>query len=321
MLLKKLASYGAIISAGVALTVALGWSALPTNAGSTAYGGKSCPKWQAEEAAERGEALENGRIQLADAKGGTCSASKAAAGTCPSSAKNASLAKGEKGGACADAKNASLAKDEKGGTCADKAAGTCPSSAKNASLAKEEKGACCADGAAKQVAAKDGACADGSACEGKDIAKLVTSDSRFTTLALAVKAAGMSGEFTCPDPKTVLAPTNEAFQKIPAEQWAAILQDDAKLKALVANHIIKGAALKSGCLAEAKTAKSAGGADLAVSQCPVSGKVSVNNAGIVGDAMVASNGNVLAIDNVLLPADMQVAKAEAEDAVQVAAAE
>lgn len=344
-MVKKLASYAAIVSAGLALTLAIGWSALPTNAESSKYTGKSCPKWRAEDAAALGEATEeSGRMKLADAK----------AGTCPLAAKNADLAKGEKG-TCSDAKNASLAKDEKAGTCADKAAGTCPSSAKNASLAKDEKGGCCADKAAKpavnkdgvaeaaaklaadtegkgeccadkaakQVAAKDGACADGSACNTADIAKLVANDGRFTTLALAVKAAGMAGEFACPDPKTVLAPTNEAFQKIPAEQWAAILQDDAKLKALVSNHIIKGAAMKSGCLTDAKTAKSAAGAELAVSQCPVSGKVSVNNASIVGEAMVASNGNVLAIDNVIMPADMEVAKAEAstEEAVQVAAAE
>jgi uncharacterized surface protein with fasciclin (FAS1) repeats len=210
----------------------------------------------------------------------------------------------------------------KAGTCnaSKAAAGTCPSSAKNASLAKnEEKGGCCADKAAKQVAAKEGGCAEG-ACKGKDIAHLVMSDSRFTTLALAVKAAGMSGEFECPLPKTVLAPTNEAFQKIPAEQWAAILQDDAKLKALVANHIIKGGAMQSCALKDAKTAKSAGGSDLAVSACPQSGQVSINNANLVGDALVASNGVVHAIDSVLLPADMQVAKAEVEAPVQVAAA-
>lgn len=314
------------VSACLALAAILGWSALPTNAE-----GDTCP-------------LKAAAAKAAGAEAGTCpSAAKNASlakgeGTCPSEAKNASLAKGE--GTCpSEAKNASLAKGE----------GTCPSEAKNASLAKDEKGGCCADKAAKPAVNTEGGaepaaklaadkdcgecpsaknasvaagekgecCKDGAA----DIAKLVKSDARFTTLALAVKAAGMEGEFQCPSAKTVLAPTNEAFQKLPAEQWAAILQDDAKLKALVASHIIKGAAMKSGCLAEAKHAKNANDVDLGVSQCPQSGKVTVGNAGIVGDALVASNGNVLVVDSVILPADMQVAKAESEDQVQVAAAE
>ena len=289
------------------LAVTLGWSALPTNAES----GADSPKAERESCPLR-----------------AAKAAKAERESCP--LKAAGLAKAEAGGCCADkaakpavntegaAKaEALLAAAGKSGDC-----GECPlAKAAKLSAAVDGKGECCADGAAKQVAAKDGACSDGSACDAKDIAKLVVSDSRFTTLALAVKAAGMEGEFQCPLQKTVLAPTNEAFQKIPAEQWAAILQDDAKLKALIANHIIKGAAMKSSCLTEAKTAKSAFGSELAVSQCPVSGKVSVNNADIVGDAIVASNGNVIAIDNVLMPADMQVAKAEVEEPVQVAAAE
>jgi uncharacterized surface protein with fasciclin (FAS1) repeats len=283
------------VAACLALAAILGWSALPTNAE-----GDTCP------------------LKAAAAK-----AAGAASGTCPSAAKSGRLT--ADAGTCPSAKNASLAKDEKGGCCADKAAkpavNTEAAGEPGAKLAAEA-GACCeGKDAAKQVAAKEGACATAGECKDKDIAKLVKSDARFTTLALAVKAAGMEGEFQCPNAKTVLAPTNEAFQKLPAEQWAAILQDDAKLKALVANHIIKGAAMKSGCLVEAKHAKNANDIDLGVSQCPVSGKVSVNNASIVGDALVASNGNVLVVDSVILPADMQVAKAESEDQVQVAAAE
>lgn len=215
-------------------------------------------------------------------------------GACPLKAANA--------GTCPSAKTASLAKAEAGSCCADK-------------TAKLSSGACCMDDA-KQTAAKAGDCCEADAA--KDVAALVMSDSRFTTLALAVKAAGMTDEFKCPSQKTVLAPTNEAFQKIPAEQWAALLEDDAKLKALLANHIIKDAAMPSCALKEAKTAKSAVGNEFSVSTCPVSGKVSVNNATIVGDALVASNGVVHAIDTVLMP-EAQLAKTEAES-IQVAAA-
>lgn len=304
--MKKIGMNAVGIAVCLALAVALGWSALPTSAA-----GQSCA------------------MKSADAKSGTCNASKAAALSTNASgkhmcAKQAREARKAKESAAKTAKNdgaagpalllaadapgecpyAKAAKNGAGGCCADK----------SAKQAAAHDGVCCTDGAAKQASGKDGACKD------NDIAKLVTNDSRFTTLALAVKAAGMAGEFQCPNPKTVLAPTNEAFQKIPAEQWAAILQDDAKLKVLVANHIIKDAALEPCALKDAKTAKSAGGCDLSVSACPQSGQVSINNAKVVGDALVASNGIVHAIDTVLLPADTQVAKADAAAPVQVAAA-
>ncbi|MBM3289198.1 MAG: fasciclin domain-containing protein [Candidatus Hydrogenedentes bacterium] len=325
--MKKLGLNAAGIALCLALAVALGWNALPTNAADD-----TCP-------------LKSGKAAGAEAKAGTCSAQKAllskdAKGSCskrrgagPAVNKDAAgkatvqLAANAKGdcGECPNAKAAkrSANKDGAGECCSDKAAakhadaksGTCDAKASacdGKDVAKGEKGAC--DG-------KDVASGEKGACDSKDIAKLVTSDARFTTLALAVKAAGMTGEFACPNPKTVLAPTNEAFQKVPAEQWAAILQDDAKLKALLANHIIKDGALQSCALKDAKTAKSAGGHDLSVSACPQSGQVSIDSAKVVGDALVASNGIIHAIDSVLLPADTQVAKAEAEAPVQVAAAQ
>jgi len=296
--MKKIGLNAVGIAVCLALAVALGWSALPTNAA-----GQSCA------------------MKSAGAKSGTCNASKAAALSTNASgahtcSKKAREARKAKEAAAKTAKHDGAAKPAL--QLAADGTGECPA----AKAAKAGASGCCPSKDAKQAAAKDGACSAGEgACKDKDIATLVAGDTRFTTLALAVKAAGMSGEFLCPNPKTVLAPTNDAFQKIPAEQWAAILQDDAKLKALVANHIIKGAALESCALKDAKTAKSAGGSDLNVSACPQSGQVSVNNAKVVGDALVASNGIVHAIDTVLLPADAQVAKADTAAPAQVAAAE
>ncbi|HRK33467.1 MAG TPA: fasciclin domain-containing protein [Candidatus Hydrogenedentes bacterium] len=254
----------------------------------------------------------------ADKKSGECCESGAkpavAKGECPEAAA-AALKTAEAKGECPLAAAAALKTAEAKGECSDAAA----ASLKTA----EAKGECSeAAAAALKTAEAKGEC-DASACDGKakNIANLVMNDARFTTLALAAKAAGMTDALNCPNQKTVFAPTNEAFQKIPADQWAALLQDDAKLKAVLANHIVTENALLSCAMKEAKTAKAAGGCDLAFSACAQSGAVSVNGAKVVGDALVASNGVVHVIDTVLVPADMQVAKAEGAEAVQVAAAE
>ena len=241
----------------------------------------------------------------AEGKGGTCPLTGGAA----CSAKEAKAASG----CCEDGAKTTAAKAE------------CPMAAA-AKLSANKEGNCatgeCPMAAAAKKAAleKEGACAGGE-CKDKDIAKVVMSDSRFTTFALAVKAAGMTGEFACPKAKTVFAPTNDAFQKIPAEQWAALLQDDAKLKALVSNHIVLDNAMQSCSMKEAKTAKASGGSDLTISACPQSGQLSVNDAKVVGADLVASNGVVHAVDAVLMPAGLAIAKAEpvAASAVQVAA--
>lgn len=268
----------------VALAAMLSWSALPTHAE-----GDQCPL----KAAKAGEK-------------GACAAKAAAGeGACKDGAKPASLAKAD-AACCKDGAKPAVAEGEK----CDKAA--------NASLAANKSGECgevCPEGA-KNVAGEKGA------CEGKNLAALLTSDNRFTTLALAVKAAGMADVLNCPKQKTVFAPTNDAFQRIPAEQWAALLQDDAKLKAVLANHIVADNAIQACQIKDAKNAKSSGGCDLVISACPQSGTVSINNAKVVGDALVASNGVVHAIDSVLLPADLQLANTDeaAPADVQVATA-
>ncbi|MDZ4859677.1 MAG: fasciclin domain-containing protein [Candidatus Hydrogenedentes bacterium] len=277
----------------VALAAILSWGALPTSAE-----GDACPL--------------------------AAKAAKADGAACDAKAKTASLAKDEKSGECCeDGAKPAVAKsgDKAELSLAADAKGECPLAAAAALKTAEAKGECPLAAAAAAKVAK-GECAEGE-CDGKtnDIAKLVMTDSRFTTLALAAKAAGMTAAFACPNQKTVFAPTNEAFQKIPAEQWAILLQDDAKLKAVLANHIVTENAIQACQIKEAKSAKASGGCDLAISACPQSGTVSVNGAKVVGEALVASNGVVHVIDTVLVPADMQLAKSADADAVQVAAAE
>jgi uncharacterized surface protein with fasciclin (FAS1) repeats len=250
-------------------------------------------------------------------------------GTPAIAGENCPAAKGAKAeGQCAkDAAAASLAANQcplkaAAEAKAAKAEGQCAAKgATNASLAKQE-GECCEGAEAASLAVeKSGACAAGGGCEGKaDAAKLALTNDQFRTFVLAVKAADMMGALECPKAKTVFAPTNEAFQKIPAERFAALLQDSEQLKAVLARHIVPQS-FKSGDLKNVASAKASCGAELSLHTCPVSGETTVANAKILGGGIEVSNGVVYAIDSVLLPADQLASTEKPAEGLQVASAE
>lgn len=255
------------------------------------------------------------------AKGGTCSkkdgkavASKDGA-TCSKSEKTAQAAASSKGGCCAEGKDA-----------AAKSAGTCPMSGKTEGAvtpAVNKTGEACAmkkTADAGTCSKEAGACAAKTAgdacCEGKDLLSVAKGHEDFSTLMLAAEKAGMTGSFSCKEPKTVFAPTNDAFKKIPAEQWTALLEDKEKLHAVLARHIVPGV-VKAEDLKKQTTAKLGDGQELPVSTCSQSGTVSVGNAKVVRSE-VASNGVVYAIDSVLMPEAKTAAAPAAAEAVKVA---
>jgi uncharacterized surface protein with fasciclin (FAS1) repeats len=62
----------------------------------------------------------------------------------------------------------------------------------------------------------------------------------FTTLSAQLKAAGLVETLSGPGPFTVLAPTDEAFAKLPPAALAALAQDPAALKAVILRHAVAG---------------------------------------------------------------------------------
>lgn len=69
-------------------------------------------------------------------------------------------------------------------------------------------------------------------------AALATPD--LKVLADAVVAAGLAGTLNGPGPFTVYAPTNAAFQKIPAAVLSAITSDTSLLTAVLTYHVTPG---------------------------------------------------------------------------------
>ena len=129
------------------------------------------------------------------------------------------------------------------------------------------------------------------------VADTVAATPQLSTLNDLIAKAGLSGMLRETGPFTVFAPTNEAFAKVPAKTMSELAADPAKLKAVLAYHVVPGkvmaADVKNG------TAKTANGANLALSK---SGEfVTVEDALVQRADIMATNGVVHVVDSVLIP--------------------
>jgi len=131
--------------------------------------------------------------------------------------------------------------------------------------------------------------------EKKDIVDTAVSAESFKTLVTAVKAADLVETLKGEGPFTVLAPTDEAFKKIPADTLKAVLADKEKLKKILLAHVVKGKVLAADVVK--LDGKKVNGFTVKV----VDGKVSIGEAHVVKTDIAASNGVIHVIDTVLMP--------------------
>ena len=131
---------------------------------------------------------------------------------------------------------------------------------------------------------------------GKDIVDTAVSAGSFTTLATALKAAGLVDTLKGPGPFTVFAPTDAAFAKLPPDQLRALLADKPKLTAVLTYHVVPGVVMSKDV--KAGTVKTVQGSNLNVTTM---GGVKVNSANVTTVDIVADNGVIHVIDAVVLP--------------------
>lgn len=133
---------------------------------------------------------------------------------------------------------------------------------------------------------------------GNTIAAIVSNDPNFSTLLTAVQAAGLAETLSGPGPFTVFAPTNAAFAKVPAADLQALLNDRAKLRALLLYHVVPGR-VTSTQVAGLSSAKTVNGANVRVSA--TGGMVMINESTVTQADVRATNGVIHVIDTVLMP--------------------
>lgn len=131
----------------------------------------------------------------------------------------------------------------------------------------------------------------------ESVADTIAHDPQLSTLAGLVQKAGMADTLRAAGPYTVFAPTNEAFKAVPARTMDELAADPAKLKALLAYHVlpakVTATEVKNG---DARTVQ---GGKLALSRAGA--YVTVEDAMVQTADIAASNGVVHTIDRVLVP--------------------
>ena len=134
----------------------------------------------------------------------------------------------------------------------------------------------------------------------KDVVKVAVGSKDHTTLVAAVKAADYVDVLSNAGPFTVFAPTNAAFDKLPAGTVEGLLKPEAKkdLRNVLEYHVTTSS-LKEEYLKDGMTIGMVNGGNVKVSK-GADGKMKINDAN-VSAAVPASNGMVYVIDAVLLP--------------------
>ena len=132
-----------------------------------------------------------------------------------------------------------------------------------------------------------------------DVVKVAVGSKDHTTLVAAVKAAELVDVLSNSGPFTVFAPTNAAFDKLPAGTVDGLLKPEKKsdLQNILQYHVFVGV-LKVENLKDGQVLNMVNGDNVTVSV--KDGKVLINGANILG-SVPASNGLVHVIDAVLLP--------------------
>lgn len=140
----------------------------------------------------------------------------------------------------------------------------------------------------------------------KNIIQNAVNSKDHTTLVAAVKAAGLVDTLEGKGPFTVFAPTNEAFNKLPAGTVDTLVKPEnkAKLTKILTYHVVPGK-LEASDLTDGKKLKTVEGEELTVKKSG-SDVMIVDAKG--GSAKVTipnvnqSNGVIHVIDTVLMPA-------------------
>jgi len=137
----------------------------------------------------------------------------------------------------------------------------------------------------------------------RDVVETVAATGSFIRLTDAIRASGLVKPLGARGPFTFFAPTDAAFSKLSAESQGALLRNATRLAAIINYHIIPGyfdvKDLRAG---EIETLQGT-----SLTMLGSGAQTSINGASIVHADLVATNGVVHAIDEILLPRKWRLA--------------
>jgi uncharacterized surface protein with fasciclin (FAS1) repeats len=134
----------------------------------------------------------------------------------------------------------------------------------------------------------------------KDIVKIAVGSKDHSTLVAALKQADLVTTLSNAGPFTVFAPTNAAFEKLPAGTVEGLMKDEKKadLQNILQYHV-SVAVYKKESFQDGQVIGQVNGDNITLSV--KDGKVMVNGKATIVASIPASNGIIHVIDEVLLP--------------------
>ncbi len=135
--------------------------------------------------------------------------------------------------------------------------------------------------------------------EQMDIVETAVDAGSFKTLVAAEKAAGLVDTLKGKGPFTVFAPTDAAFQKLPAGTLETLLKPENKdkLVAILTYHVVAGD-VKAADVVKLTAAKTVQGQPVTIDAAD---GVKINDAKVVQADIACGNGVIHVIDAVLIP--------------------
>ena len=132
-----------------------------------------------------------------------------------------------------------------------------------------------------------------------NVVQVAVNSADHSTLVAAVKASELVDALSNAGPFTVFAPTNAAFDKLPAGTVDDLLKPEnkEKLQDILQYHVYVGV-ISETMVQDGMKLNQVNGGDVILNK--KDGKISINGANILG-SVKASNGIVYVIDAVLLP--------------------
>jgi uncharacterized surface protein with fasciclin (FAS1) repeats len=133
-----------------------------------------------------------------------------------------------------------------------------------------------------------------------DIVDTAASNSDFSTLVAAVKAADLVDALKADGPLTVFAPTNEAFAKLPAGTVESLLlpENKAKLVQILTYHVVAGEVMAADVV-KIDSAETLEGSSITITVSDDG--VKVDDANVITTDIKTSNGVIHVIDTVIMP--------------------
>lgn len=134
----------------------------------------------------------------------------------------------------------------------------------------------------------------------KDIVDTASDAGTFNTLVAAIQAADLVDTLKGSGPFTVFAPTDEAFAKLPAGTVDELLKPEnkEKLQSILTYHVVPGKVLAEDAVS-LTSAKTVNGKDFEITKS--GSDLMIDNAKVIKTDILASNGVIHVIDQVIMP--------------------